>query len=62
MSAKRSNALARWRTRAAVLLGALFDFVRNHPQLRTNTLSLMRSDNGPLRAPSALGFTPSRRR
>jgi len=28
-------------------LGALFDFVRNHPQLRTNTLILMCSDNGP---------------
>lgn len=28
-------------------LGVLFDFVRNHPQLRTNTLILMCSDNGP---------------
>lgn len=28
-------------------LGALFDFVRHHPQLRTNTLILLCSDNGP---------------
>lgn len=28
-------------------LGVMFDFVRSHPQLRTNTLILVFSDNGP---------------